>query len=66
MSIGDSTVLSVALLMRVVTIIMCMLGTEAPVAYLPEGTLLYNMIGMQLVALEAIGELGFASLMPLA
>jgi len=40
---------------------MCMLGTETPVARLPEGALLLNVIGAQLVAFEAIGEFGFAS-----
>ena len=66
MSVGDSAILSVALFMRTVTIIVCMLGTEAPVAHLPEGTFLLNMIGTQLVAFEAVGELGFVSLTPLA
>ena len=66
MSMGNSAVLSIALLMRVVIIVVCMLGAEAPVTCLPKGTFLLNVIGTQLVAFEAIGEFGFASLTLLA
>jgi len=66
MSVGDSAILSIALFMRVVAIIMCMLGAEAPAACLPEGTFLLNVIWTRLVVFEAVGELGFASSMPLA
>jgi len=45
MSIGNSTILSIALTMRAVTLIVCMLGAEAPAACLPEGTFLPNVIG---------------------
>jgi len=61
----NSTILSIALFMGVVTVIMCMLGTETPMTCLPEGALLLNMVGARLVALETIGELGFSP-MPLA
>jgi len=57
----DSAELSIALLVGNITIVVCMLGTKTPATRLPEGTLLFDVIGVQLVALEAIGELGFAS-----
>jgi len=66
MSRGDSAVLSIALLMGAVALVVCVLGTKAPTTRFPEGTLLRNVVGTRLVALEAIGELGFASLTPLA
>jgi len=66
MSVGDSTILSVALFMRAVAIIMCVLGAEAPATRLPKRTFFFDVIGTQLVAFEAIGELGFASSTPLA
>ena len=66
MSIRDSAVLSVALLMGMVALVVRMLGTKTPTTRLPEGTLLSDVIGAQLIAFEAIGELGFASLTPLA
>jgi len=62
----DSAVLSVALLMRAVALIMRMLGAKTPTTRLPEGTLLFDVIGTCLIAFEAIRELGFASSMPLA
>jgi len=65
-SSGDSTKLGVTLLVRDVTVVVRMLGTKAPAACLPEGTLLLNVIGTRLVAFETIRELGFASLVPLA
>jgi len=65
-SVGNSAILSVTLLMRTVAIVMCMLGAEAPATCLPEGAFLLNMIGVQLVALETVGKLGFAPLTPLA
>jgi len=46
MSIGDGTILSIALFMRVVAIVVCMLGAEAPTTCLPEGALLLNMVGV--------------------
>jgi len=66
MGVGDSAVLSIALLMRVVTIVVCVLSTETPMTRLPEGTFLLNVIGTQLIAFEAIGKFGFASPMLLA
>jgi len=66
MSVRDSAVLSVALLMGTVALVVRMLGTKTPTTCLPEGTLLFHMAGTQLIAFEAIRELGFASLMPLA
>jgi len=65
-SSGDSTELGVALLMGDVAVIMCVLSAKTPAACLPEGTLLFNVVGARLVAFEAVGELGFASLTPLA
>ena len=65
-SSGNSAELSVTLLVGNVTIVVCMLSAETPATHLPEGTLLLNMVGARLVALEAVGELGFASLAPLA
>jgi len=62
----DSAVLSVALFMGAVALIMRMLGTKTPTTRLPEGTLLFDMIRLRLIAFEAIGELGFASSTPLA
>jgi len=52
--------------MRTVAIVVHMLGAKAPMTHLPEGTLLLNVVGAQLVAFEAIRELGFAPLTPLA
>ena len=66
MSVGDSAIFSIALLMRTVAVVMCVLGTETPATCLPEGTLLLNVVGMRLIAFEAIGEFGFASLTLLA
>jgi len=66
MSVRDSTVLSIALLMGAVAVVMHVLSTEAPTAHLPEGALLLDMVRAQLIAFEAIGELGFASSMSLA
>ena len=65
-SSGNGTKLGVALLMGSGAIIMRMLGTKTPAACLPEGTLLLDVVGVRLVAFEAIGELGFASPTPLA
>jgi len=62
----DSAELSVALLVGNGAVGMHVLGTKTPAARLPEGTLLLNVIRVRLVAFEAVGELGFASLMPLA
>jgi len=59
-SSGDSAELSIALLVRNVAVIVCMLGTETPVACLPEGALFCDVIGAQLIALKAVGELGLA------
>ena len=66
MGVGDSAILSITLFMRSVTVVVCMLGAKTPATHLPEGTLLLDMIGTRLVALEAVGELGFASSMLLA
>jgi len=66
MSVGNSAVLSVTLFMGTITLVVHMLGTKTPVTHLPEGTLLLNVVGAQLIAFEAVGELGFASLTPLA
>ena len=66
MSMGNSAILSITLFMGAVTIVMLVLGAKTPVARLPEGTLLLNMVGTRLVAFEAIGELGFASSTSLA
>jgi len=52
--------------MRTVAIVMCMLSAKTPATRLPEGALLLNVVGTQLIAFEAIGELGFASPAPLA
>ena len=62
----DSAVLSVALLMRAVALIMRMLGAKTPMTCLPEGTLLFDVIGARFIAFEAIRELGFAFSTPLA
>ena len=62
----DSAELSVALFVRSVAIVMHMLGTKTPAACLPEGALLLDVTGMQLVAFEAVWKLGFASSTPLA
>jgi len=66
MSTRDSAVLSVSLFMGAVALVMHMLGTKTPMTRLPEGTLLFDVIGPRLIAFEAIGELGFASSTPLA
>ena len=58
---GNSTILSVALFMGTIAIIVCVLSAKTPVARLPEGTLLLNVVGMRLVAFEAIREFGLAS-----
>ena len=63
---GNSAKFSIALLMGNGAVGMCVLGTETPAAHLPEGTLLLDVIGARLIAFEAIGELGFASLTLLA
>jgi len=63
---GNSAILSVALLVGAIAIIVRMLGTKTPTTCLPEGALLFNMVGTRLVTLEAIGEFGFASSTPLA
>jgi len=63
---GDGAKLSVALFVGNGAIAMCMLGAKTPAACLPERALLLDMIGVRLIAFEAIGELGFASSMPLA
>ena len=44
-SIGNSAILSVALLIGVVAIVVHMLGAEIPTTCLPEGTLLLNVVG---------------------
>ena len=62
----NSTVLSVTLLVGAVALIMRMLGVKAPMTCLPEGALLFDVIGARFIAFEAIGELGFASSTPLA
>ena len=62
----NSAVLSIALFMGAVALIVCMLGAKTPTTRLPEGTLLFDVIGMRLIAFEAIGEFGFASSTPLA
>jgi len=62
----DSTELGVALLVGNGAVDMRVLGAQTPAACLPEGTLLLNVVGAQLIALEAIRELGFASPTPLA
>ena len=66
MSGRDSTILSIALLVGTIALVVCMLGTKTPTTRLPEGTLLSDMVRARLVAFEAVGEFGFASLMPLA
>jgi len=43
---GDSAILSVALFMRTIAVVVCMLGAEIPMTHLPEGAFLLNMIGM--------------------
>ena len=63
---GNGTILSVALLVGAVAVVVCMLGAKTPATCLPEGALLRDMVRTRLVALEAIGELGFASSTPLA
>jgi len=65
-SSGDSAKLSIALLVRGVAVVMRMLGAEAPAARLPKRALLLDVIGTRLVAFEAVGKLGFASLTSLA
>jgi len=57
----NSAVLSVTLLVGAVAFIMRMLGAKTPMTRLPEGTLLFDVIGVRVIAFEAIGELGFAS-----
>jgi len=63
---GNSAELGVALFMRMIAVIVRMLGAKTPTTCLPEGTLLLDMVWARLIALEAIGELGLASLTPLA
>jgi len=63
---GDSAELGVTLLMGSGAVAVHVLGAKTPVARLPERTLLLDVIGTRLIALEAIGELGLASLTPLA
>jgi len=58
---GNSTVLSITLLVGTVAVVVRMLGAKTPTARLPERTLLLDVVGARLIALEAIGELGFAS-----
>jgi len=43
---GNSTILSVALLMGTIAVVVRMLGAKAPTTCLPEGALLFNMVGM--------------------
>jgi len=62
----DSAVLSVALFMGAIALVVRMLGAKIPTTRLPEGTLLFDVIGTRLIAFEAVGELGFASSTPLA
>ena len=66
MNSGDGAKLGVTLLVGNRAVVVCMLGTKTPAARLPEGALLLDVIGVRLIALEAIGELGLASLTPLA
>jgi len=66
MNMRDSAVLSVALFMGAIALVVHMLGAKTPMTRLPEGTLLFDVIGTQLITFEAIGELGFASSTPLA
>jgi len=66
MSGRDSAVLSIALLVGAIALVVYVLGAKTPMTRLPEGALLFDMIRTRLVAFEAIGELGFASLTPLA
>jgi len=56
----------VALFVGNIAVVVRMLSTEAPLIRLPEGTLLLGMVWVRFIALEAIGELGFASSAPLA
>ena len=42
---GNSAILSVALLVRMIAIVVCMLGAKTPTTYLPEGTLLLDVVG---------------------
>jgi len=65
-SSGDGAELGVTLLVRDVAFIVYVLGAKIPMACLPEGALLYIVVGTRLIAFEAIGELWFASLMLLA
>jgi len=46
MSVGDSAILSITLFVRTIAIVMRVLGAEAPAARLPEGALLFNVVGM--------------------
>jgi len=43
---GNSAILSVALLVGMLAIVVCMLGAKIPMTCLPEGALLFNVIGM--------------------
>jgi len=61
MSMRDSAVLSVALFMGAIALVVRMLGAKTPTTRLPEGTLLFDVIGVRLIAFETIRELGFAS-----
>jgi len=62
----DSAKFGIALLVGNSAVVVHVLGAETPATHLPEGALLLNMIGVRLIAFEAIGELGLASSMPLA
>ena len=42
---GNSAILSVALLMGTIAIVMHMLGAKTPTTCLPEGALLFNVVG---------------------
>jgi len=45
MSVRDSTILSIALLVGMVAVVMHMLGAKIPVTHLPEGAFLFSVIG---------------------
>jgi hypothetical protein len=63
---GKDAPLLGAAVVRVVAIVMGVVDAKAPVAELPERTLLLWMVGVHLVALEAIGEGGGLTALALA
>jgi hypothetical protein len=54
----DHTFLHDASVMRGGAVVMCVVSSEAPVANLPQGTVIFIMVGQVLVTFEAVRERG--------